>query len=73
MLTQESIEGAERSCRDRFGKRFEGFAPVPVEVRARSKWAEYRAKQINRAELEEWLKGQDDESEIRDIFNGLRG
>jgi hypothetical protein len=73
MLTGESIEGAHRSCRDRFGIRFEGFAPIPVETVARSKWAEYRAKQITRAELEAWLAGQDDEAEIRKHFNLMRG
>jgi arsenate reductase-like glutaredoxin family protein len=33
----------------------------------------YRAKQITRAELEAWLAEQDDEQEIRVIFNKLRG
>ena len=60
MLTGESIEGAHRSCRDRFGARFEGFAPIPVEMVAKAKWAEYRAKQITRAELEAWLKGREE-------------
>lgn len=73
MLTDNSIECAERSCRDRFGARFEGFAPIPTEIKARSKWAEYRAKQISREELEAWLTVQDDEAEIRAIFNGMRG
>ena len=73
MLTGESIEGAHRSCRDRFGIRFEGFEPIPVETVAKAKWAEYRAKQITRAELEAWLAGQDDEQEIRVIFNKMRG
>ena len=73
MLTGESIEGAHRSCRDRFGARFEGFAPIPVETVARSKWAEYQTKKITRAELEVWLAEQEDEQEIRVIFNKLRG
>ena len=73
MLTPEPIEEARRSCIDRFGARFEGFAPIPVETVAKAKWAEYRAKQITRAELEAWLAGQDDEQEIRVIFNKLRG
>ena len=73
MLTGNSIAEARRSCVDRFGARFEGFAPIPVETVARSKWAEYQAKKITRAELEAWLAGQDDEQEIRVIFNKLRG
>ena len=74
MLTPHSIEEAKQSCRGRFGAdRFEGFAPIPVETVAKAKWAEYRAKQITRAELEAWLAGQDDEQEIRVIFNRLRG
>ena len=73
MLTGESIEGAHRSCRDRFGARFEGFAPIPVEMVAKAKWAEYRAKQITRAELEAWLKGREDEKAIRKLFNQMRG
>ena len=73
MLTPEPIEEARRSCIDRFGARFEGFAPIPVETVAKAKWAEYRAKQITRAELEAWLAGQDDEQEIRVIFNKMRG
>jgi len=73
MLTGESLEEAERSCRDRFGARFEGFGPIPTETKARAKWAEYSAKAITRDELEEWLKDQDDEQEIRAMFNGMRG
>ena len=73
MLTGESIEGAHRSCRDRFGIRFEGFAPIPVETVARSKWAEYQAKKITRAELEAWLAEQKEEQEIRKRFNQMRG
>jgi hypothetical protein len=37
MLTEGSIAEAARSCRDRFGARFEGFAPIPTETKARSK------------------------------------
>ena len=73
MLTGNSIEEARRSCIDRFGARFEGFAPIPVEMVAKAKWAEYRAKQITRAELEAWLAEQEDEQEIRACFNKLRG
>ena len=73
MLTGESIEEAATSCRDRVGARFEGFAPIPVEIVARSKWAEFKAGDVSRADLELWLGGQDDEQEIRAIFNGLRG
>lgn len=73
MLTDSTIEDAADSCRSRFGARFDGFAPVPVEIIARSKWGEYQAKQITRAELEEWLAGQDNEAEIRALFNGYRG
>ena len=73
MLTGESIEGAHRSCRDRFGIRFEGFAPIPVETVAKAKWAEYQAKKITRAELEAWLAEQKEEQEIRKRFNQMRG
>ena len=73
MLTGEPIAEAARSCRDRFGARFEGFAPIPVEIVARSKWSEFKAGDVNRAQLDAWLSGQDDEQEIRAIFNGLRG
>lgn len=73
MLTGETIEEAGRSCNDRFGARFTGFAPIPVEIRARSKWAQYTAKQVTRAELEEWLAEQGDEAEIRKLFNEWRG
>ena len=73
MLTGNSIEEARRSCIDRFGARFEGFAPIPVETVAKAKWAEYRAKQITRAEMEAWLKGREDEKAIRKLFNQMRG
>ncbi|WP_339799635.1 hypothetical protein [uncultured Marinobacter sp.] len=73
MLTDSSIEQAAQSCHERFGDRFEGFAPVPTAVKARAKWAEYRGKQISRAELEEWLAEQSDEVEIRAAFNLMRG
>jgi len=72
MLTGENIEEAERSCRDRFGRRFEGFGPIPTETKARAKWAEYRAGAITRDELEGWLKDQEDEQEIRAMFNQMR-
>lgn len=73
MLTDNSIEYAERSCRDRFGARFTGFAPIPTDTKARAKWAEHKAKQISREQLEAWLAEQGDEAEIRAMFNGLRG
>ena len=73
MLTPEPIAEAARSCRDRFGDRFQGFAPIPVEIVARAKWAEFKAGDVDRAQLDAWLSGQDDEQEIRAIFNGLRG
>ena len=73
MLTPEPIAEAAKSCADRFGARFEGFAPIPVEIVARSKWAEFKAGDVSRAELEAWLGGQDDEQEIRACFNRLRG
>ena len=73
MLTGEPIAEAARSCVDRFGARFEGFAPIPVEIVARAKWAEFKAGDVSRADLEAWLSGQDDEQEIRACFNKLRG
>jgi len=73
MLTGERLDEAYQSCKDRFGSRFEGFAPIPVETVARAKWAEFKAGDVSRAELDLWLKDQDDEQEIRVIFNGLRG
>lgn len=73
MLTDNSIEEAGKSCRHRFGKRFQGFASIPTEIKARSKWEQYRAKQVSRAELEDWLTGLEDEAEIRAIFNQMRG
>lgn len=72
MLTEESVGGARASCRDRFGARFEGFEPMPTEAKARMKWSEYRNKKISRQDLEAWLAQQDDEQEIRAIFNGMR-
>ena len=74
MLTPLSIEAAAKSCIDRFGAaRFQGFAPISVETVARSKWAEFKAGDVSRAELDLWLKDQDYEPEIRAIFNRLRG
>jgi len=73
MLTGEPIAEAARSCADRFGARFEGFAPIPVEIVARSRWAEFKAGDVSRAELDAWLSGQDDEQEIRQLFNQMRG
>ena len=73
MLTGESIADAMQSCKDRFGARFEGFDAIPVETIARAKWAEFREGYVSRAELDLWLKEQDEEAEIRAIFNRLRG
>jgi len=74
MLTPLSIEAAAKSCIDRFGKsRFQGFAPIPIETVARARWVEFKAGDVSRAELDVWLSGQEDEQEIRVIFNGLRG
>ena len=74
MLTPHSIEEAEQSCRGRFGAdRFEGFAPIPAEVVARSKWKQYQRKEITRPDLDEWLKRQEDEKAIRKLFNQMRG
>jgi len=47
MLTPEPIAEAAKSCADRFGARFEGFAPIPVEIVARSKWAEFKAGDVS--------------------------
>lgn len=73
MLTGATIEEANESCRDRFGARFEGFAPIPAETKARSMWTEYAGRRITRPELEAWLKRQDDEQDIRAELNKLRG
>jgi len=73
MLTGEPIAEAEKSCIDRFGDRFQGFAPIPVEIVARAKWAQYRCGDVTRQELELWLKDQDDEQAIRQLFNAMRG
>jgi len=40
---------------------------------AHEKWREFQAKEIDRQELNDWLKGQDEEAAIRGIFNRLRG
>ena len=73
MLTDNSIGYAERSCRDRFGKRFTGFEAIPAEIRARAKWKQYKGKEVSRQDLEAWLAEQDDEAEIRELFNQMRG
>ena len=46
-----------------------------LEHEARRKWADYRRKRINRAQLERWLKQQSemDERTIRAIYNSMRG
>jgi len=56
MLTGEPIAEAARSCRDRFGDRFQGFAPIPVEIVARAKWAEFKAGDVSRSDLDAWLE-----------------
>ena len=69
MLTGEPIAEAARSCRDRFGDRFQGFAPIPVEIVAKAKWAEFRSGDVSRKELKLWISEQENEQEIRRIFN----
>jgi len=69
MLTGESIEEAANSCKDRVGARFQGFAPIPVETVAKDKWTQYRRGDLSRQELELWISGQENEQEIRRIFN----
>ena len=69
MLTPEPIAEAARSCRDRFGARFEGFAPIPVEIVSKAKWAQYRRGDVSRKELKLWISEQENEQEIRRIFN----
>jgi len=73
MLTGEPIKEAAKSCKDRFGARFEGFDMPEWQRAAHEKWAEFQAKEISRQDLEGWLKGQDEEAAIRWIFNRLRG
>lgn len=73
MLTGETLAEATRSCRDRFGKRFEGFDMPDWQRVAHEKWAGFQAKEISRQELNDWLKGQGEEMAIRGIFNRLRG
>jgi len=72
MLTGSTIEEAERSCRDRFGARFKGFATIPAATKAKSVWGEYRGKRMSREQVEDWLKEQDDEAEIRAELNRMR-
>ena len=73
MLTGATIDEAAASCRDRFGKRFEGFDPIPPETKARSVWGEYRAKRMSRDQVEAWLAEQGDEQEIRAELNRMMG
>lgn len=73
MLTGNSIDEAAESCKDRFGSRFQGFEPIPPETKAKSMWGEYRSRRVSRPELEAWLAEQDDEQEIREELNKLRG
>ncbi|OEY66813.1 hypothetical protein [Marinobacter sp. X15-166B] len=74
VLTGRTLDEAAESCRDRFGNRFEGFAPMPLEVEAGIRWIEYRERRTTRVDLEAWLSGLDeaDERAARDIFNSKR-
>ena len=73
MLTPGPLAESGRSCRDRFGSRFEGFDMPDWQRAAHEKWAAFMAKEIDRGELNDWLSGQDEEAAIRGIFNRLRG
>jgi len=72
MLTGQTIDEAARSCRDRFGDRFQGFDAIPPATKASSVWGEYRAKRMTREQVEDWLEKQDDETEIRAELNRMR-
>jgi hypothetical protein len=73
MLTGNPLADAAKSCRDRFGTRFEGFDMPDWQRQAHEKWGEFQAKEISRQELNDWLAGQGEEVAIRGIFNQLRG
>jgi hypothetical protein len=72
MLTGETLAEAGRSCRDRFGARFQGFDLQPWELAAHQKFAEFLADDITRRQLNEWLIGQVKQTAIRGLFNRLR-
>jgi hypothetical protein len=72
MLTGETLKEAAKSCKDRFGKRFEGFNMPDWQRAAHEKWREFQAKEISRQELEGWLSGQGEQAAIRGLFNRLR-
>jgi len=73
MLTGETIKEAAKSCKDRFGTRFEGFDMPDWQREAHEKWAAFMAKEIGRQEMEGWLAGQGEQVAIRALFNRLRG
>ena len=73
MLTGNPLADAAKSCRDRFGTRFEGFDLPDWLRQAHEKWGEFLAKVISRQELNDWLAGQGEEVAIRALFNRLRG
>jgi hypothetical protein len=73
MLTGETLAEAGRSCRDRFGSRFEGFDMPDWQRQAHEKWRAFMAKEIDRQELNDWLIGQGEQVAIRALFNRLRG
>jgi hypothetical protein len=73
MLTGNPLAEAAKSCKDRFGARFEGFDMPDWQRAAHEKWAAFMAKEIDRGELNDWLSGQGEEVAIRGIFNRLRG
>jgi hypothetical protein len=73
MLTGETVKEAAKSCKDRFGTRFEGFDMPDWQRAAHEKWGEFQAKEIGRQELNDWLAGQGEQTAIRGIFNQLRG
>lgn len=73
MLTGETLKEAAKSCKDRFGTRFEGFDMPDWQRQAHEKWGEFQAKEIDRQELNDWLIGQGEQAAIRALFNRLRG
>jgi hypothetical protein len=73
MLTGNPLAEAGRSCRDRFGTRFEGFDMPDWQRQAHEKWRAFMAKEIDRQELNDWLIGQGEQAAIRALFNRLRG
>jgi hypothetical protein len=73
MLTGETLKEAAKSCKDRFGTRFEGFDMPDWQRQAHEKWRAFMAKEIDRQELNDWLKLQGEQVAIRALFNRLRG